>query len=214
MFLITGYNEQEEVWYVCDSTHEGGNDGSQYLQSTMDFTLVENLFEAAVDSFSISSLWSIDVKDREILYSEKELLINSLDIYLYNRSEQPYKEVQYITTVQEKIRAGERLKVNCEGEEVLQSIETLLIRTIRYKEFFYRALIKKLCLLDLGEGFISRIRGISEEVSERWMEIANTVLINYHLMKDFDVDDLIIKVMAKEKELFRQMKRVKDELEG
>lgn len=214
LFLVNGYNEEEAVWYICDNTHEEGNDGSQYLQRTIDFELLESLFGAAGESFGICSVWSIDIKNKNLPYSEKELFMNVLDLYLYNRCEQPYKELEYINTVLEKIRLGECMKTDCEGEELLESIEFILIRTIRYKEFFYQKLICKLHLLGLEESIINKIKNVSESITAQWMGIANSILIHYHIMKEFDMEDSIIRVIAKEKEMFRLLSRVKSELEG
>ncbi|WP_113673416.1 hypothetical protein [Vallitalea guaymasensis] len=214
LILVNGYNDEEKIYYVCDNTHEEGNDGSQYIHGTIDYELLEKLFESAVDSFDISSVWSLNIEENAGSYSEKEMLMNVLDLYLYNRSEQPYMEIELMNTVQDKIQAGERIKTNCEGEEILKSMEFILLRTIRYKEFFYQEMVTKLRTLDFDENMVNKIENVSLKITEFWMKIANSVLINYHLMQKFDMDDQIIRVMAKEKEMFRLLDRVKGELDS
>ncbi len=213
LFLITGYDEEKQEFAVCDNTHEEDNDGSIYLAGTLDYFFVEKLFDEAVVSFGISSVWSIDV-DKKAGYSGERHLKDVLDLYLFNRCEQPYKEIACIRMVQDKIRRGERLAVNVEGEEILKSMEFIFLRTIRYKEFFYKELSAKLRLMNFDGTIIKRIDSLSKDIAKQWQGIANSVLINYHLMQEFDMEDRVLKAVMKEKEMCHLLTRIKKELGG
>jgi hypothetical protein len=211
LLLITGYDEEEKVYFVCDNSHEEGNDGCQYFKGTLSFDFVAELFEAASKSFSISTVWSVDL-DGECNYTEEELVRNALDLYLYNQDKQPYTELNYLEQIKNEIASNQPIQVLYEGEEILKSKDFIFIRSIRYKEFFLQNLVLAIKNIGIEESLIEKVENISEKMIAQWLSIANNALINYHVKKDFDLTDQIVKVMVKERELHKVIVQIRKKL--
>lgn len=212
VLLITGYDEEEKLYYVCDNGHEEGNDGSQYTSHSLSFDFVQELYISAVQCLGVETVWSMSCHREEPDYTDKELFNNVLDLYLYNREKQAYLELDYLEQIDKEIHSDKPIKVLYEGEEILKSIDFTFLRTLRYKELFFECLVKTCKELGVESEDVQKVERLGKEIIALWTEMSNSLLINYHAKKEFDLTDQIVMVTSREKKLYKEISKINTKL--
>lgn len=200
LFLISGYDEEKEIYTVIDSDHKKNDHLLEYKKAFMSFGLLERLYASAKEKFNIANIWGIDKKDGSGYPKEKELLNDVFDLFLNHRTNQPYKELEYINRINSEI--DEKAE---EKEEALEDptaqIDFIFLRAVKYKETFYNELTKMLKRQSIENEPVERLSLLKTNILKKWNDIANTALVQHYLKEKADLNREIAEVTGLEEEM-------------
>jgi hypothetical protein len=200
LFLVNGYDEDKEVYYLSDSNHSDGNNGQNYKSLVFGRSYLEALFQAAKESFHLSCVWGICREDGN-KKSERELLMNLLDMYLHQTDRQPYYEVDYIERINREIREGRTAGHQENDYEIVNSIDFIFLRSVKYKETFYNELLHILQRYGADQDKLDRIRELERTLLKQWLNLANNALVFQFLKRQVDLYDDIFDCIETEKNM-------------
>ncbi len=211
LFLVNGYDDEKEIYYVEDSNHAKGNNGECYTSMVMSYDFLESLYESAEESFQISSIWGIYTTPKK-MRSIKELLLEFLDMYLNCVEKQPYYEVDYIEQINRVVIEGRETEYDENDYGIIKSIDFVFLRSIKYKELMYNQFIEILEHLEIERNIIEQIEAVKVSVLTNWYNVANKALVYKFLKQSIDLVDDVFDCIELEKKMYCQMIVLMDRL--
>lgn len=191
LFLVNGYDDEKEVYYVVDSNHENGNNGECYMDLVFSFDFMKELYESAGEAFQIESIWGFyDIKGEK--KTQKQLLSLFLELYLNHSNQQPFYEIDYIDRINQIVRENQEEIYDENDYKSTKSIDFIFVRSMKYKELMYQELIKLLQRLDYNQDIIMQIATTKDKILLQWNNIANKALVYKFLKKESDLYDDIL----------------------
>jgi hypothetical protein len=209
VFLINGYDDSHRVYTVTDTDHKPSGEHLLYSERTMSYELIETLYRSVGERLDTASVWSISLKEPAPPVSEADLLSGALNLYLKGRSSRPFRELDFLQRINEGIGSEAAPE---EPPDVASQVDFMFLRTVKYKELFYRELHTVLQRCGLGSYYLESLESSRSELCRSWGQIANQALVLHYLKEPVEWTEEHERVLQKENEMERLISLIHKEL--
>ncbi len=215
LFLLNGYDEEKELYEIVDGEHKKPEGNVfEYGAFSMDYFILERLYNSMKTKYELGFAGVIYSSGKASDVNEKELLLDCLDLFIEGRSKQPYKEVDYVDEVLNRIRNGEAQNSQVNNFDPTNMIDFVFTRGIKYKEVFFKTLISFLKRHNCDEKLIESLEEKVAVLIGKWSKILNISLISYHLKNSFNINDKIDEAKVIEEEIVSITKQIRSKMEN
>lgn len=211
LFLVNGYDDEKEIYYVVDSNHSNGNNGEYYTNLVFSYDFLESLYESAEESFGVTSVWGIYNTKKE-MKPVKELLSGFLDMYLNCVEKQPYYEIDYIEKLNQVVSEGCGIEYDENDYGIIKSVDFIILRSIKYKELMYNQFIKILEYFNIERNIIEQIEFVKVSLLANWYNVANKALVYKFLKQSADLCDDVFDCIEFEKKMYGLLIKLNERL--
>jgi hypothetical protein len=205
LFLIKGYDETRQLYYILDSLQMSLDQG-KYTDYFMPYSLMQELynlysfFEKKCEFYFLERQISFNLKDN------LELMLNFMNMYLNKLDKQPYKELEIIDEINdciyESIHTNSAyMETSSKGGHILKYLIPRLINTPKCKDVMFEELLEKLKLLDYPNNKIDQISSLKNKLISEWTNVINILIKDVYNHLVISSDQKLTNVIAYEKEM-------------
>lgn len=215
LFLLNGYDNEKELYDIVDGEHKKPEGNIfEYGAFTMDYGILERLYNSMKTKYELGFAGVIYSSGKAFDVNEKELLLDCLDLFIEGRSKQPYKEVDYVDEVLNRIKNGEGQDTQANNFDPSNQIDFVFTRGIKYKEVFFNTLISFLKRHKFDEILIESLGEKVAALIDKWSKILNISLISYHLKNCFNISDKINEAKDIEEEVTSILTQIRNKMKN
>lgn len=194
LFLINGYDKDNRLYYIFDSTQFYRENLSEYKEFVIEYDVMEKIYKSYQKTF-LKELYYIDCSEIEMITSRYSIILNCLQTAINDLDEQPYKELQYFDLIIE----------NLNSEEIVNYYLEELHRTTNAKGVFYNEIIKVLDEYNYETKKINKCQKIKDNLLHEWSKVINAAFMKLHRGNIINLKEELAYVMSLEEAIRNEL---------
>lgn len=199
-FLIFGYNEENRLFNIFDSTQRHDEGGYNLYKFVVEEDTLYRMHKSFSEHIYEEGIYYVISKDISLDVDIRKYLCKCVYHFCYLRVENPYIELDFI---------GKVLKENRVNQQEIRR----LMRICHYKKVFYNELEGLLRIVGIDSALLDKYIAIRDELVKKWSKINGKIM--YYLYKKMmgKVQEEVQHVLVIEETMLSCMKEILKKLE-
>lgn len=192
LFLIHGYDEDEDLFYIMDSAQFYEDDLGLYKSFVIPYNLMLKIFKKYQKEYGLSKTYYINCEMSGEIRTDIDLLKQILHLFISGLEQQPFRTIDLLKAAQDMQLS------NIDDEILLEFYFEELLLAVKAKNVFLTELIKLLNYFGVDNGIIDEIENDRQMIVDKYKQITIYALVKIRKKRVINLDDILEKLIKLE----------------